>query len=171
MNSNTSDPHTASPDSASITPETDSGDTRHLSPAERILGLALGHTYRVTTPDPDTPNKLFFVRKITHLDSWNNGSPPNTHKDFTVTFYHTTITNESVTNDIATAGNIYDITDDNTHGPLQLNASLITQPECIDEIPPDPTWFPQDPDTITPLEPTSEITQLLTHNLRAVPTP
>lgn len=150
--------------------QADTPSKRAITPAERVLGLIVGHVYKVDGDDePD--GRLFFVRNITHLDSWNSGNPPNTRNDLMVTFYHTPITEVNPFDGLRTAGNVYDLDDDGTEGPLTLNASLIDKDNCVSELPTNATWFAQDTSTVQTIDPVDEITHLIETSVESIPSP
>lgn len=150
------------PDATTIT-------TRRLTAAERVLGLIVGHLYKVT--GTTQTERLFFVRDISPRSTWNSNTAPNTRNDLIVTFHHTPITEINALNHIQTAGNVYDITDPNTHGQLTLNASLLDSKHTIDELPPDATWHTQNPNNVQPLTPVDTITHLLQYSIPSISTP
>jgi hypothetical protein len=143
---------------------------RRLTAAERVLGLVAGHVYKVDGDDqPD--GRLFFVRNIELLPSWNDGNAPNSTEDLLVTFYHTPVTEVDPFNGLCTAGNVYDKTDNGTEGPLRLNAALIERGDRILAIPENATWFVQDTSNVQTLEPVAEVEDLLRFSVPSVPAP
>lgn len=170
MNTDSDSITTTLPDSTDEIP-VGSPPQRHLTPAERILGLVVGHLYKVDGT-PDDTSLVVFIKDIEHLPAWNSDPAPNTAEDLMVKLQYSPITDISSNADITTAGNVYDPDDPNTSGPAHLNAALLNRPDTLSFLPNDTTWFTQPADKLSPLTPVPDVAKALKNaNVTTVPVP